>query len=383
MSSSAREQRRTTGIAIAPIAGQLLHGRSRPAASRLRSMAAGSFATARPEPREPAGRPGSVRGAVELNLHRLWIFMQVVEHQGFSAAAQKLYMSQPSVSNQVRRLEQSLRVPLIDRSGVRATPTAEGEVLAEYGKRVFLLADEAVAAVQQVSGLVNGRLLVGGSTTVATYLLPSLLARYRAAYPGIECDIFAGNNEAVQQRLLGGDIGVAVVAGAPHAGQLQAETVLEDRLVLVAPPAHPLAGRAGITPDTLHGARFLLREPGSQTRELQEQVLADWGLDAASRSDVWGPEAVKQCVSAGLGLTLISEHAVAQNLASGTLAVLPVHPAPRARPISLVRRRDRLLSPAERAFATLLRTLPDWPPEPGEPPPAAPTDAAPDDGPRT
>ncbi len=300
--------------------------------------------------------------AVELNLHRLWIFMKVVEHQGFSAAARELYMSQPSVSNQVRRLEQSLHVPLIDRSGLHATPTAEGEVLAAYGERVFLLAQEAVAAVRQVSGLVTGRLLVGGSTTVGTYLLPALLARYRAVHPGIEADIYVGNNEAVQERLLSGQIGVAVVAGLPHAAQLRAEAVLGERLVLIAPPGHPLVGTdSPVTPEALAEERFLLREPGSQTRELQEQVLAEWGLARAPRGDVWGPEAVKQCVAAGLGLALISEHAVDGDVRAGTLSVLPVHPRPQARPISLVRRRDRLLSPAERAFVALLRAQHDWP----------------------
>ncbi|MFH8570607.1 LysR family transcriptional regulator [Streptomyces sp. NPDC017993] len=300
---------------------------------------------------------------MELNLHRLWIFMQVVEHQGFSAAAQKLYMSQPSVSNQVRRLEQSLRVTLIDRSGTRARPTAEGEVLAEYGKRVFLLAEEAVAAVQQVGGLVAGRLLIGGSTTVGTYLLPALLARYQRRYPGIDCDVFVGNNETVQEQLLGGGIGVAVVAGTPHGDRFVVESVLDERLVLIAAPGHPLADRATIAPDDLTGARFLLREPGSQTRELQEQVLAEWGLGEAPRADIWGPEAVKQCVAAGMGLALISEHAVVHEVRAGTLLTLPAAPAPQPRPISLVRRRDRLLSPAERAFLDLLRGLRHWPGE--------------------
>ncbi len=265
---------------------------------------------------------------MELNLHRLWIFLQVVEHQGFSAAAHRLYMSQPSVSNQVRRLEQSLKVTLIDRSGARARPTAEGEVLAEYGKRVFLLADEAVAAVQQVSGLASGRLLVGGSTTVGTYLLPPLLARFSERHPGIDCDIFVGNNEAVLDRLVAGDIGVAVVAGVPTASRLVTETVLDERLVLIAAPGHPLTDRDRIGPDDLTGVRFLLREPGSQTRLLQEQALAEWGLADASRSDVWGPEALKQCVSAGLGLALISEHAVVDDVGAGTLAVLPVTRCP-------------------------------------------------------
>ncbi|GGU96399.1 LysR family transcriptional regulator [Streptomyces albospinus] len=300
---------------------------------------------------------------MELNLHRLWIFMQVVEHQGFSAAAHKLYMSQPSVSNQVRRLEQSLRVTLIDRSGTRARPTAEGEVLAEYGKRVFLLTEEAVAAVQQVGGLAAGRLLVGGSTTVGTYLLPALLARYQQRHPGIDCDVFVGNHEAVQERLLGGGIGIAVVAGTPQSDRLVVESVLDEHLVLITAPDHPLARRTTVGPADLTAARarFLLREQGSRTRELQEHVLADWGLAAAPRADIWGPEAVKQCVAAGLGLALISEHAVVDEVRAGTLAVLPVTPAPRPRPISLVRRRDRLPSPAERAFLDVLRGLRHWP----------------------
>ncbi|MFM9370802.1 LysR family transcriptional regulator [Streptomyces sp. Da 82-17] len=300
---------------------------------------------------------------MELNLHRLWIFMQVVEHQGFSAAAQRLYMSQPSVSNQVRRLEQSLKVTLIDRSGSRARPTAEGEVLAEYGKRVFLLAEEAVAAVQQVSGLASGRLLVGGSTTVGTYLLPSLLARFQERHPGIECDVYVGNNEAVLERLLAGDIGVAVVAGVPTASQLLTETVLDERLVLVASPAHPLAGRPEVHPEDLADCRFLLREPGSQTRVLQEQALSEWELDGVSRGAVWGPEAAKQCVAASLGVALISEHAIVDEVRAGTLAVVPVAPAPRPRPVNLVRRRDRLLAPAERAFIELLRSAGGWPRE--------------------
>ncbi|WP_078894477.1 LysR family transcriptional regulator [Streptomyces sp. CT34] len=302
---------------------------------------------------------------MELNLHRLWIFMQVVEHQGFSAAAQRLYMSQPSVSNQVRRLEQSLRVTLIDRSGTRARPTVEGEVLAEYGKRVFLLAEEAVAAVQQVGGPVSGRLLVGGSTTVGTYLLPALLARYQQHHPAIDCDVFVGNHEAVRERLLGGCIGIAVVAGTPDSDRLVVESVLDEHPVLIAAPDHPLAGRGTVGPADLTAARarFLLREPGSRTRELQESVLADWGLADAPRADIWGPEAVKQCVAAGLGLALISEHAVVDEVRAGTLAVLPVSPAPQPRPISLVRRRDRVLSAAERAFLEVLRGLRNRPEE--------------------
>ncbi|MEU9671194.1 LysR family transcriptional regulator [Streptomyces bobili] len=296
-----------------------------------------------------------------LDLHRLWIFLHVIEQQGFSAAAHKLYMSQPAVSNQVRKLEESLRVTLVDRSSARIRPTAEGELLAEYASRVFRLANEAVSAVQQLSGLQTGRLVVGGSTTMGTYLLPDLVAEFRRQHPGIECHVFVGNNSTVTQQLLSGDVGVAVVAGTPGEPRLVGEPVLEDRMVLVASPGHLLEGRGPVTGEMLSGERIVLREPGSQTREVQERTLAGWGVTAPPHSDAWGPEVLKRCVRAGLGVALISEHAVADELRTGALVELPTREPAEPRVVSLVRRRDRILSPAENAFVELVREQTGWP----------------------
>ncbi|MEU9339115.1 LysR family transcriptional regulator [Streptomyces sp. NPDC048290] len=300
-----------------------------------------------------------------LDLHRLWIFLHVIEQQGFSAAAQKLYMSQPSVSNQVRKLEESLRVTLVDRSSARVRPTAEGELLAEYAERVFLLADEAVAAVQQLSGLQTGRLVVGGSTTVGTYLLPDLLAEYRTRHPGIESHVVVGNNATVTQQLLSGEVGVAVVAGVPDEPRLVSEPVLQERMVLIAPPGHRLDGTGPVDGELLAGERFVLRERGSQTREVQDRTLTQWGVVAPAHTEVWGPEVLKRSVRARLGIALISEHAVVDELRAGTLVVLPTRQPTEARVVSLVRRHDRILSPAENAFMDLVREQPEWPELPG------------------
>lgn len=297
---------------------------------------------------------------MQLNLHRLWIFKQVVESGGFSAAAQKLYLSQPSVSNQVRQLERSLQATLIDRSGARIRPTAEGEVLMEYARRVFLLADEAVSAIQQVSGLQTGRLVVGGTTTVGTYLLPALLARFRRLHPGVVCDILVGNGVQVMKQLVDGEVGLAVFAGKPPAPQLVMVPILSDRLVLVTAPDHPLAGKT-VGPAELAGERFLLRERGSSTREEAEETLALWELSSVETSEMWGPETLKQSVAAGLGVALISVHAVEHELAGGRLGIVTVEPAPPTRPIVVAQRRDRLLSPAERAFVELIGEIKDWP----------------------
>lgn len=297
---------------------------------------------------------------MQLSLYRLWIFAQVVESGGFSAAAEKLFMSQPSVSNQVRQLESGLKTTLIDRSGARIKPTAEGEVLMEYAQRLFVLADEAVAAVAQVSGLETGRVAVGGTSTAGTYLLPAVVARFKEEHPGVEFDIFVGNAADVSRALLAGEIGLAVMLGKPAAGQLISEKLLTERLVLVAAAGHRLAG-AQVTPADLAGERFLLREKGSATRARQDETLEAWGLTDADHADVWDLEAIKQAVMAGLGVSLISEHAIVTELEARRLEVLEIDPAAGRRPVVVATRRDRLLSPAEKAFLGVLRAIRTWP----------------------
>lgn len=301
-----------------------------------------------------------------LNFHRLWIFLQVIECGGFSAAAAKLYLSQPSVSNQVRQLETSLGATLVDRSGGSATPSAEGEVLAEYARRLFLLADEAVIAVRQVQGLGRGKLHIGGTSTVGTYLLPGLLARFHADHPDIDCGLFVGNADQVTERLLEGEIALAVLAGEPASASLRYQPILTDQPVVVALPGHRLAG-GPVTPADLAEEHFIQREKGSSTRRLQDTALAAWGLSDIATIEMWGTETVKQAVQSGLGITLLSEHTVVREIAEGRLTVLAVDPPPAPRTIVAAHRKDRPLAPAEQAFQVILGELSRLPsPWPGE-----------------
>lgn len=301
-----------------------------------------------------------------LNFHRLWIFLQVIDCGGFSAAAAKLYLSQPSVSNHIRQLETSLGATLVDRSGGSATPSAEGEVLAEYARRLFLLADEAIIAVRQVQGLGRGELHIGGTSTVGTYLLPGLLARFHADHPDIDCGLFVGNADQVTERLLAGKIGLAILAGEPESVSLRHEPILTDQPVVVALPDHRLAG-AAVTPVDLTGEHFVQREKGSSTRRLQDAAITTWGLSGITTIEMWGTETVKQAVQSGLGITLLSEHTVVREVAEGRLAVLVVDPPPATRTIVAAHRKDRPLAPAEQAFLVILRKLSRLPsPWPGE-----------------
>jgi DNA-binding transcriptional LysR family regulator len=291
-----------------------------------------------------------------VNLHRLSILLAVVDSGGFSAAAHQLEMSQPSVSSQVRRLELSMATRLIDRSGPQIRPTAEGEVMAEYAREVLRLTEQTLAAVHRVGQAQAGRLRVGGSTTPGTYQLPWLLARFRERHPEVECDIVVGEHAPIIKQVLSGELGLAILSGRPRAPQLRFETIVEERLLLVAAPGHALAGRGAavaVPAAELAGERFLLREPGSQTREFQDAALAGWGL-AAATVGMAGTETIKQSVAAGLGISLVSENAVGAEVRQGRLVVIRVDPAPPTQPVVLAYRRNRLLTPAERAFLELV-----------------------------
>lgn len=297
---------------------------------------------------------------MHLSLHRLWAFVQVVENGGFSAAAEKLYMSQPSISNHVRQLEASLHTTLIDRTGSRIRPTVEGEVLLGYAKRLFALSEEAATAVASVGNLESGKVTVGGTTTIGTYFLPSVMAQFRGLYPAVELNVVVGNGKEISRALLDGELGLAVMAGAPSSAQLAHEQILTEQLILICHPDSDLLGRR-VTRDDLLGTTFILREPGSETRARQESALEHWDLSTIERAELWGLETAKRGVMAGLGISLISEHAVDLELSNGQLGVVDIHSPFEARPVVVSARRDRLLPPAEKALLKILRGLGEWP----------------------
>ncbi|MFE6738284.1 LysR family transcriptional regulator [Streptomyces tubercidicus] len=301
---------------------------------------------------------------MKLNLHRLWVFEQVVECGGFSAAARKLFMSQPAVSQQVRKLEVDLRTTLIERSAACLRLTDQGEVLFRYARQFSVLSREAVVAVESASDARAGRLTVGGTTTYGAHLLPPLLAQFAARFPGVVCNLRVGNTAQISSQLADGEIQLALLPCDPEsAPHLALEAVLTERLLLVAHPSHPMADRV-MSPSVLEGSQFLFREPGSATRRAQEDALERWCISPASRSQVWGNEAVKHAVMAGLGVALLSERSVAGELRAGRLALIePEFPLP-AHTVVIASRHRPLRYPAEQAFAELLRTLADGSPLP-------------------
>jgi DNA-binding transcriptional LysR family regulator len=295
-----------------------------------------------------------------VSLIQLEVLIAVVEAGGFSGAAKKLYMSQPSVSNHIRNLEVSLGVRLVQRSTKGARTTAAGEVAVEHARKVFQLLESLEHAAAGFQGLEAGRLAIAGTTTLGTYLLPRLLADFARRAPKVECQIRVGNEDTVENWLLAGEVALGLCADTPREEQLVAQPMFEEAMVVVAPAGTSLAGRI-LRPKDLARQRFLMREMGSATRRQQEAALRSWGLDAAEQWDLWGPDTLKEAVHAGLGLTLLSEHVTARERSSGMLVALEIDPPPPGRTVYMVRRADRVLTPPEEAFVALVGGIASWP----------------------
>jgi DNA-binding transcriptional LysR family regulator len=290
-----------------------------------------------------------------MNLNHLAVFHAVAQAGSMTLGAERLDVSQPAVSKQVRELERVLGVHLFDRVGRRVHLSQAGEILADYARRLFALAHEAEAAMADVRAVGQGRLVVGASTTIGTYLLPDVVAEFWRRHPGVELLVEIENTEQIHRRLAGLEVDVGLTEGFVEEDELEAEVFHRDELVMIAAPGHPLAARSRVPLSAVRREPFVLREPGSGTRAVEERALAHLKLPVRVAMALGSTEAIKRVVAEGVGLAIVSRLAVHAECAAGALAVLPVAGLRIERPLHLVRRRGRRDGPALQAFCGVLR----------------------------
>jgi DNA-binding transcriptional LysR family regulator len=258
---------------------------------------------------------------------RLKVFRVAAEELSFTRAAEKLFLTQPSVTSQVKNLEDELRLRLFDRTGQRLALTPAGRVLQEYATRIAGICGEAEQALAELRGDTAGRLTLAASTTIAQYLLPALAGAFIREHPGVELDIMSANTEGAVAALVEGRVRLALIEGPPGRTDVKTETFIEDRLPLIVPPGHEWAEAGSIDAGKLARAPLILREHGSGTREVVERALRKAGLELKKLRVVMeldSTEAVKSAVRAGLGVGFVSEWALSRELALGLLKEIPV-----------------------------------------------------------
>ena len=296
-----------------------------------------------------------------MNFNQLLIYHKVAELRHFTRAAEALFISQPAVSKQVHQLEKAVKQPLFTRTGQKVYLTEAGRLLYEYTDRIFALAAEAESALGEMQRLERGRLMLGASTTIGTYLLPELLGRYKAQYPGIDLVVDIANTEEIQNKLLAHRLEVGLVEGSVTHPELFEKVWRQDELVLIA-SAHSV--QTTEEQPTIHQfldehPPFILREQGSGTRSVLEKALAAQGVDPIHPiMELGSTEAIKRVVAAGLGVSFVSEHTIQLEVASGRLRRVPLKGFVVQRPLSIVWIKGKRLSKAAQVFLQLIESIP-------------------------
>lgn len=296
-----------------------------------------------------------------MDLRRLEIFAKVAELGSFSRAAEALFLTQPTISEHVRALEDEVGVQLLDRLGRGATPTRAGHLLLGYARRMLALSREAHQAIDRFQGRMSGELIVGGSTIPGEYVLPALIGQFKGKYPDISISLLIGSTRRVSEWLEEGRVEVGVVGARPVSRTLEAKELMPDELVVVVPAAHAWATRRTATLAELQKEPMVVRERGSGSREAVEHALQEAGVSLADLrvvGEMGSTQAVKQAVRAGVGIALLSRRAVEDECRAGLLACVKVKDLRVARAFHLVTHRDRTRSPLAQAFVEFLESQP-------------------------
>lgn len=286
---------------------------------------------------------------IRLTLHQLNILEAVARCGSFSRASTELHLSQPAVSMQIKQLEESLGLPLFEQIGKRIHLTAAGKEVLSYARAITQQLDELEGVLNRLKGLSGGRLRISVATT-ANYFIPTLLGSFSRRYPDVTVSLDITNRETLLRQLSENTVDLVVMGQPPAEADVEAEAFMDNPLVVVAPPDHPLAGKKKIPLTRLQDEVFLVRESGSGTRIAMERFFAERGMRLKTGMEVGSNEAIKQSVQAGLGLGLLSRATIEQELVLKRLAVLDIADFPIMRHWYVVHRRGKRLSAAAEAF---------------------------------
>ena len=279
---------------------------------------------------------------------RLQVFHAVAELKSFTRAGQRLHMTQPAVTFQIRQLEKHFNTRLFDREHNRIELTEAGRRLEEYAGRILALYAEMDGSLRELTDDMAGTLMVGASMTIAEYDLPRLLVRFKKQFPAVNVKLLMSNTDGIVQMVVENRIDLGLVEGPVHNRSLAVRRFDIDKLVVALPPGHPLAGERCIPFEALCGVPLILREEGSGTREvfLDHAREAGFGLDDFDVvMELGSPEAIKGAVVAGLGISVISIATLRKELELGSLKAVELSP-PIERPFSFVHQRQKFRVPA-------------------------------------
>ncbi len=287
-------------------------------------------------------------------LPQLAVFEAVSRLGSYTRAAEELFIAQPTVSTQMKKLADTLGVALVEQNGKRLEITEAGRELATACADIFGRFERLEERMLALRDTEHGRLRVAGSSA-AKHFLPRLLGRFCERYPSVEVSLHIDNWRGMRSRIRQGEDDLYVISNPPQEPELVAYPILPHPIGLYAAAGHRLAGARAIDPAMLAGESFILREPGSATRRVAEELCAQWGITPRVRMELASNEAIEQAVEDGLGIAFLSCHVVGADIAEKKLRALRVEGLPIMQQWFIAHAKTRALSRIATAFLDYVR----------------------------
>ena len=290
-----------------------------------------------------------------MDVRGLEVFLSVATHLNYTRAGAEVNLSQPSVSVRIRQLENELGVKLFEQLGKKVALTEAGLVLIPHARRVITAIEDAQHAIDELQGLERGTLRIGASTTPGMYLIPQVIAHFKARYPKIDIHLVIRGTRQIEEGVIRNEFDFGFVGGHLAGDEVDVFPWLTDQLVLVVDPKHPLALKKKVKAYDLQREKFILREPGSATRAAINARLRKAALLLEPIMEMENPESVKKAVLSGLGIAFISRFAVETELKAKTLIAVSIRDLNIERELKIVYRKDKHLGRAAKAFIEMAR----------------------------
>jgi len=303
---------------------------------------------------------------MHITLKQLSIFEAVAKHKNYTKAAKSLFLTQPAVSMQMKQLEEAIGLPLLERTGKEVRTTLAGEELRRYARRVMENLDELEGIIDEIKGLKRGRLHLTMAST-ANYFTPRLVADFHHRYPGAQVTLDVTNRTGLLRALDENSTDMVIMGQPPEGHDLTGIPFMDNPLVVIAAPVHPLAGCKNIPLAEIANEPFIVREQHSGTRMAAERFFDRHDLELSACMEMNRSEAVKQAVMAELGLGILSLHTLEMELALNRLVILDIQGFPIMRQWFIVHRNGKRFAAIPEAFrdfvlknAQALLTLPEY-----------------------
>lgn len=292
-----------------------------------------------------------------LDFYKLQIFVTVAQEGSFSAAAERLYITQSAVSQHVKAMEKQLGRALFQRGRRGVKLTAHGEILLRYAQQIFALLDEAENALIDVENLSEGRLSLGATPGISIYLVPNWVQRFRAQYPQLSVSLKTGVTAQIVTDVLEQRVNLGFVEGELDElkpSRLNVVALEEVEQMVMVGFKHPWWEREAVQVDELDKQSFIVRPPESQSRIWLDQTLKERGIEPVIGAEFDNLESIKRAVSAGSCLTVLPKYVVQREAEQGLIHVLPIVGQPFTRVLKLISARGTPFNALERAFLDVL-----------------------------